>query len=132
MDPALRELLRDEPADRVVEAIIRLRRPHAEPPGVRIVARFGRIATCRLPLGAVREVWAHPDVVSLKAARPLGPESSPPGAHEGPDPAGSGARIRPCGHAVEEGPAHRRHPAGRDLPRRPPGLPLTGAGVIVG
>src|SRR5215212_2379645 len=74
MDPALRELLRagGDP-DRTVEAIIRLARPGLEIPGVRTVARFGHVATCRLRLGDVRAVHGHRDVVSLKAARPLGP-----------------------------------------------------------
>ncbi|TYB51329.1 S8 family serine peptidase [Nonomuraea sp. PA05] len=78
MDPALRELLRDAPADRMVEAIIRFRRPGVELPSVRLVARFGSVATCRLPLSAVREVWAHPDVISLKAPRPISPEIAVP------------------------------------------------------
>src|SRR6478736_1611782 len=104
MDPALRELLRTEPPDREVEAIIRFRRPGAELPGVRVVARFGPIATCRLPVAAVRDVRAHPEVLSLKAARRLGAE-----------------------HAAEAA-----YDDGGDVPRRPPGLPLTGAGVVVG
>jgi phosphatidylserine/phosphatidylglycerophosphate/cardiolipin synthase-like enzyme len=126
----------------VVEAIIRLRRPHAEPPGVRVVARFGRVATCRLRLAAVPGVWAHPDVVSLKAARPLSPEDAASGADEVTEPARTAGRSHPCEHHVEERPArsvpdalagHRRaHPIGRDIPRRPAGLPLTGAGVVVG
>src|SRR5436309_5043136 len=76
MDPALSELLRGERVveDRMVEAIIRLRRPGSEVPGVSIVSLFGRIATCRLELGSIRRVRAQPDVVSLKASRPLGPE----------------------------------------------------------
>jgi hypothetical protein len=52
MDPAMWELLRDEEgaeADRPIEAIIRFVRPGIEIPGVRIVARFGSIVTCRIP-----------------------------------------------------------------------------------
>jgi subtilisin family serine protease/LAS superfamily LD-carboxypeptidase LdcB len=128
MDPALRELLRNEPADRVVEAIIRFRWPGVELPGVRVVARFGCIATCRLPLAAVPEVRAHPDVVSLKAARPLGPEGSRCGAHELTDP----ARIDADRRASEQTQAHGESPPGRDVPRRPDGLSLTGACVVVG
>src|SRR5262245_29098378 len=86
MDPALAELLREEETagDRVVEAIIRLREPGAPVPEVDFVARFGRIATCRLPLGAVRAARAHPDVVSLKAPRLLGPEPSDPALGSAP------------------------------------------------
>ncbi len=114
MDPALRELLREGTPNRVVEAIIRFRTPRSRLPGVRIVARFGRIATCRLPLGAVRSVWEHPDVLSLKASRPLGPDLEEPGAplHEGGSPDAPGPAAEPL--------------------RRPPGLRLTGRGVVVG
>src|SRR6266540_2981114 len=116
MDPALRELLRNEPADRVVEAIIRFRRSGVPLPGVRIVAPFGRIATCRLPLAVVPEVRAHPEVVSLKAARLLGPEV-PFEHHE---------HHEHLEHQVEP-----RRPRW-EVPRRAAGLPLTGAGVVVG
>jgi Subtilase family len=113
MDPALHELLRGEEAveDRVVEAIIRFRRPGVEVPGVRIVAPFGEIATCRLAIGSVGQVRAHANEVSLKAARPLGPEYETSGADRrsaGPP------KVRPTDT------------------RRGPGLPLTGAGVVVG
>lgn len=76
MDPALIErLLRMEaPRDPVVEAFVRLRRPGLPVPGVRIVARFGTIATCRLRTSAIAAVHRHPNVVSLKAGRPLGPQ----------------------------------------------------------
>ncbi|GAA4580667.1 hypothetical protein GCM10023176_60540 [Micromonospora coerulea] len=131
MDPALRELLRDEPADRVIEAIIRFRRPGVELPGVRVVARFDRIATCRLPLASVREVREHPDCVSLKAARCIGPEGPRP-AEEIANWAQVDAGMRPIEHHVEHRRAHRRHRVGRDAPRRPADLPLTGAGVVVG
>jgi hypothetical protein len=97
--------MRREPADGVVEAIIRFLRPGAELPGVRIVARFGTVATCRLPVAAVPRVWAHPDVASLKAGRPLSPE-----------------RLQ-----ISE-----RRPAGPHDVRRPPGLTLSGSGVVVG
>lgn len=117
MDPALAELLRGEEAagDRVVEAIIRLHRP-GPVPEVRLVARFGLIATCRLPLGAIASVREHPNVASLKAPRGLGPEPENPAAGSAPD-----------------SPAARQLPA--PLPadrRRPAGLELTGAGVVVG
>ncbi|GAA2219675.1 hypothetical protein GCM10009850_121170 [Nonomuraea monospora] len=104
MDPALRELLRDAPADRTVEAIIRFRRPGVELPSVRLVARFGSVATCRLPLSAVREVWAHPDVVSLKAPRPISPEiatPAPPPSHP----------FSPSASWLPTGPSASRPPA---------------------
>ncbi|TDD63830.1 hypothetical protein E1262_29880 [Jiangella aurantiaca] len=113
MDPALWQLLRAERAtpDREIEAIIRLRDARAVVPGVRLVARFGRIATCRLPVGAVPAVRRHPAVRSLKASR-----------RYGPDP------------AVEWEPAVRGALRPADL-RRPAALDeagLTGDGVVVG
>ena len=116
VDPALWELLLAEEGadDRIVQAIIRLRAPGLEIPGVRIVSRFGRIATCRLPARAVLGVRAHKDVVSLKAARWLGPSrdlsAEPPG--------GAGPQ-RPLAMRVTD-------------VRRSPTLGLTGAGVVVG
>jgi Subtilase family/D-alanyl-D-alanine carboxypeptidase len=130
MDPALRELLREEPPDRVVEAIIRLRQPRVRLPGVRIVARFRHIATCRLPVSAIRDVWADPNVVSLKAARPVGLEVpvTDPADLAGWDvhPQQRTAAMHPasCGSADDMNEFC--------LPRRPPGLPETGAGVVVG
>src|SRR5829696_2822062 len=114
MDPALTELLlRSEEAaeDPVVEAIVRLRRPGLDVPGVRIVSRFGSIATCRLAASSILEVRKHPNVASLKAPRRMGPELDSPDA--------SGAPIDPSGFRPT------------DI-RRPPGLSLTGAGVVVG
>ncbi|MBK7622543.1 MAG: S8 family serine peptidase [Kineosporiaceae bacterium] len=112
MDPALRQLLREEPPDRVIEAIIRFRHPRVSIPGVRIVARFARIATCRLRARAVPRVWSHPDVVSLKAARSIGPETTPPSPPRPPS-------DQPANEPPEP-------------PRRPPGVVPTGAGVVVG
>ena len=116
MDPALWELLRAEAGtdgDRVLEAIIRLARPGIEIPGVRMVSRFGCIATCRIQARDVIAVRARPDVLSLKAPRILSPGFEPPTIPP-PDPAGS------------SGPDARPTDA-----RRPPGLGLTGAGVVV-
>ena len=106
MDPALADLLRrvPDPRGRMVEAIIRLRRPDAEVPGVRIVTQLGRIATCRIPLDAVRRVHAHHDVLALKAARPIGPQDDDLVIDDPDDPPAS----------------------------RPAGLDLTGKGVVVG
>jgi subtilisin family serine protease len=115
VDPALWELLRAEAGtdgDRVLEAVIRLARPGIEIPDVRIVSRFGTIATCRLRARDVIGVRARPDVVSLKAPRILSPGLEAPVMP--PDPAGSA------------GPDLRR----TDV-RRSPELGLTGAGVVV-
>ena len=115
MDPALWELLRGEEEageDRELEAIIRLAKPGIEIPDVRMVARFGTIATCRLLASDVVAVHDRDDVVSLKAARWLGEarELDPPGP--------------PALHA-----APRERPI--DL-RRPPDLDASGKDVVLG
>ena len=113
MDPALRELLRSEEAveDRTIEAIIRLRRPGVTVPDVRLVSLFGTIATCRVPASSVGEVRAHPNALSLKAARRLVPDLEP---------------VTPDG-AVESRSGLRPTDS-----RRSWDLPLSGAGVVVG
>lgn len=113
MDPALWELLRHQTAveDRQIEAIVRLRRADQPVPGVRLVARFGRIATCRLAAGSVPTVRRDPNVVSLKAPRQLGPDLE------------------------ESSPTNPEPPAGDEQPadvRRPDETALTGVGVVVG
>lgn len=111
MDPALWQLLRAERAtpEREIEAIVRLRDARAVVPGVRLVARFGRIATCRLAAGAVPAVRRHPAVRSLKASRRYGPE--PAATHRRGD---------------VPGPADVRRPRVLDE------AGLTGDGVVVG
>jgi subtilisin family serine protease/outer membrane protein OmpA-like peptidoglycan-associated protein len=115
VDPALWELLRAEAGaggDRVLEAIIRLARPGIEIPDVRIVSRFGTVATCRIRTRDVIAVRARPDVISVKAARGLSPGFEP--ATGPPDPA---TPALPSMYATDV--------------RRSPGLTLTGAGVVV-
>jgi subtilisin family serine protease len=106
VDPALWQELRAD-GEGMVEAIIRLARPGLEVPGVRIVSRFGTVATCRIPGPEVIAVRARPEVLSLKAARGISP-----------------SRL-----AVDEPPAVPDW-----LPqdeRRGPSLGPTGAGVVV-
>lgn len=77
MDPALRELLRRGDDDDEVQAVIRLTSDVvAPPPGVRIVARFGAIATCRLRRGEISRVWADAAVESVKAPRLIAPDAA--------------------------------------------------------
>src|SRR4051794_12740696 len=112
MDPALRQLLARNPDSAEFEAIARLRGVTTEIPGVRVISRFGRIATCRVRREQVEEAYAHNDLLSLKAPRLVGPE--PLALVD----TWSG-RSRPPGIALSD-------------VRRPPGLELTGANVVVG
>ena len=70
MDPALQELTTG-PEDDLLEVIVKLAEAQSPPPGLRIIARFGPVATGRLRRGDIQRVWAHPAVLSLKAPRLL-------------------------------------------------------------
>ena len=107
MDPALWEALGEESDDRELEAIVRLNDPRAQLPGVRIVSRFGDIATCRVPREKILETRGHEEVASLKAARLLGPEQDV-----------EGDELDEAVLPSDE--------------RRPPDLEYTGAGVVLG
>src|SRR5512147_2894624 len=76
MDPALNELMKGSGEDEV-EAIVQLDPEGSVPPNVRVVARFGEIATIRLPRQRIAETWEDESVVSLKAARPFGLDPDP-------------------------------------------------------
>jgi hypothetical protein len=114
VDPHLWELLRAEAGtsgERVVEAIIRLAEPGIDIPDVRMVSRFGTVATCRIRARDVLAVRALPYVLSVKASSRIGPAF---------EPAAGADRFRQLDTRV--------------LPsdiRRSPGLSLTGAGVVV-
>ncbi len=119
MDPALRKLLEEQVDGRdEVEAILRLEPGAEPPPGVRLVARFGEIATSRLPRQMVAAAWAADGVKSLKAARPFGVDPEPILA--GQDGA---AEVAPAAAELEPRPGDER---------RPEDLAETGRGVIVG
>lgn len=74
MDPALQEVLRAGDADEAVPAIVRLAPGQAPPPHLRVVARFGDIATVRVRRGDVGEAYASDAIASFKAVRWLMPE----------------------------------------------------------
>lgn len=71
MDPALWEVLAGDAADEIA-ALVRLHPGAASPDGVRVVARFGDIATIRLRRGDLLRVRG--EVKSMKAPRELRPE----------------------------------------------------------
>jgi hypothetical protein len=74
MDPALREIMVEQAPAGEMEAILKLTKPGNIPSGVRAVAQFGDIATCRLRVGDIQEVWSDEAVLSLKAPREVGNE----------------------------------------------------------
>jgi phosphatidylserine/phosphatidylglycerophosphate/cardiolipin synthase-like enzyme/subtilisin family serine protease len=67
MDPAL-QLLAEGDGNEEVEVIIRLHQADLVPPGVRLVAQFGTIATGRLRRDAIDGVRRDERVASMKAA----------------------------------------------------------------
>ena len=78
MDSGLYELIREQPADAIAEAIVR-RHAHASLPDyVRVVAGFGDIATCRLRVRDIERAHAEPSIVSLKAPRSIRSFDTPP------------------------------------------------------
>src|SRR5881398_1465699 len=109
MDPALERLLAEGDPEEEVALILRLAEAGAEPSGVRVVARFGgRIVTCRLPLGLVRQVYATPEVRSAKLPRIYAAEVEEPGGE-------------PFGESIVDSDS-----------RRPAPEAGTGAGIIAG
>jgi subtilisin family serine protease len=110
MDPALQELIAEGAPEDEVAVVVRLN-PKAQPPrGLRIVARFGSIATARAARHDLHRLHADPAIASMKAPRTYGGDIETAGELE----------------ADESDP----DPLPTDL-RRPAGLPETGAGTVV-
>ena len=113
MDPKLWELIKreDENEEEKVEAIIRLDHPEAHVEDVQIISRFGPIATCRLRKEAIIGVRKRENVISLKAPHRIAPEMEPHNAF---------STLQLPNSMLKS-----------DI-RRPPGIALTGKGVVVG
>jgi Subtilase family/D-alanyl-D-alanine carboxypeptidase len=111
LEPALLELYAEGSADDEVAVILRLESPLVVPVGVRIIARFGDIATCRLRRGDIPSIRQQAQVKSMKAARAYQPTLSD----------GDGA------DEMDEGPVT---PGSSDQ-RRPEGALPSGEGVVV-
>lgn len=76
MDPALKELLAEGAPGDEVAIIVRLN-PKAKPPsGLRIVARFGTIATARATREDLSQLHASPALESVKASRTYASEAA--------------------------------------------------------
>lgn len=110
MDPALQELMAEGAPEDEVAVVVRLN-PKAQPPaGLRIVARFGSVATARAQRHDLRRLHAAPAIASMKAPRDYGGEIEFASDLEADE--------------------SDSEPMPTDL-RRPPGLPETGAGTVV-
>lgn len=82
MDPALQELMAEGAPEDEVAVIVRLN-PKAQPPaGLRIVARFGSVATARAQRNDLRRLHSDPAIASLKAPRDYGGEIEAAGDFE--------------------------------------------------
>lgn len=71
LDPALAEAAEAAP-DQPIEGIIRLEDPAQIPAEFHVVCQFTRVCTGRFLAEHTWVIRQHPNVVSLKAARPLG------------------------------------------------------------
>jgi 3',5'-cyclic AMP phosphodiesterase CpdA len=72
LDPALAEEVEAAPEEKIIEGIVRLEDPDQIPLQFTVVSRFKRICTGRFAATDAWTIRRHPNVVSLKAARPLG------------------------------------------------------------
>ncbi|HEX7317135.1 MAG TPA: S8 family serine peptidase, partial [Pyrinomonadaceae bacterium] len=110
MDPALHELFEGGAPEEEVAAVIRLRKRATVPTGVRVVAQFGEIVTCRLRREDIPSVRADENVLSMKGPRLFTPdEEFDSGVFED-----FGAEAR----ETDE--------------RRPPDVSADGRGVVIG
>jgi subtilisin family serine protease len=72
LDPALAEMVEAAPQEQLLEGILRLDDPALPPAGFVVVSKFNRICTGRFRAADAWTIRRHPNVISLKAARPLG------------------------------------------------------------
>lgn len=115
MDPELWELLEEGDSEDEIAAIVRLGQPSIVPDGVRVIAQFGDIATIRMKRGDTQEVRAEEGVTSLKAPEPRGFGLAPDLEFDPIESAPGPSETKPW---IYE--------------RRPPSLPETGRGVVIG
>lgn len=117
MDPALLELIAAGRPDDEVAVIVRLRPGQEPPPGLRLIARFGDVATGRARRGQLAAIHDAAPVASLKAPRTYAGEAAGPFALRAPP---------------EEPGLSEADPAPVDSDqRRPENLPETGRGTVI-
>jgi hypothetical protein len=119
VDPALGELMEGGPADEEVSVMIRLREGAEPPADIRVVSRFGEIATVRLRRDQVLPTWESDRVVSVKAGRKVYPAPSVGEAVEGLD-------------GEVDGEVDGEASGGEAAPMSLSPLPEDGTGVVVG
>ena len=112
-DPALVEELRTRSGDEELSVIVRLSDPDALPSGIRVVTRFGDIATVRVERDRLQELAESVSVSALEASRNLRPSDE---GEEWYD------------DAIDEG---DEPVTDSSYTRRPEGLEATGKGVVV-
>jgi subtilisin family serine protease len=112
MDPALQELMAEGAPEEEVAVVVRFNPKALPPAGLRIVARFGPVATARVARADIRRIHGDPAIVSLKSARDYSSEIA---SREVSEP------------EIEESDPD---PEPTDV-RRPPGLGETGRGTVL-
>jgi subtilisin family serine protease len=113
MDPALQELIAEGAPDEDVAVVVRLNPKSEPPPGLRIVARFGTVATARAARQDLRRLHSDPAIASLKAPRLYAGE------------------IEAAGGELEYEVDESDTDPTPDDRRRPPGLAETGKGCVI-
>lgn len=118
MDPGLQELIARGTPDEDVAVIVRLVPGREPPPGLKLIARFGTIATARARRGDLPSLYADPAIASMKSPRVYAGEDGPVCAD----------------HALpfRELTLEERDPTPDETyRRRPDGLAETGRGTVV-
>lgn len=118
MDPGLQELIARGPPAEDVAIIVRLVAGREPPPGLRLIARFGTIATARARRGDLASIYADPAIASMKSPRVYAGEDGP---------VCSDHTVLGRDITIEE---HDPAPD-EDYRRRPAGLAETGRGTVV-
>jgi subtilisin family serine protease len=123
MDPLLQELIVAGDADDVVRVVARFDADRPIPEGVKVVSRFGDVATVEVVRGELQQVWESPAIESLKGPQVFDQHPATIATET------EAAAPQPAASAPAQPPA--RHYQGEDE-HRPEHLPETGHGVVIG
>ena len=131
MDPALQELFAEGVAEDEVAVIVRIVEGAPLPLGIRLVAQFGRIWTCRLRRGDIPRIRADQAVHSMKAAHLYGAMPAAPDSADGDVVTPSEFRFAEPGSPPQNGMPQEELETMPGDERRSQALTTTGAGTVV-
>jgi len=121
-DPALAEAAREGEGDEELSVIVRLSDDRPLPEGVRVVSRFGEVATLRVRRSQVPRLAETESVTGLEAPRSVGPTPDPADADPEADDEELADGDRPMAPDASEPTTYTRRPAH---------VRGTGCGVVV-